>query len=354
MPDALLLTADPALHDVVARCAAAAGVGLEPCADPAEALARWSAAPLVLVDAAAAAALTALVPGRRDGVHVITRGRVADEVFRLAVALGAETVSDLEHAEGWLMEQLTDLGDHARPPGLVVGVLGGSGGAGATTLAVALGQVGARGAPTLLVDADPLGPGLDRLVGLERRHGARWEALCHTTGRLSARALRDAVPRQGRLGVLTWGPGEAGELPGSTVREAVSAARRGHDLVVVDLPRVLDAAARDVLVRCDRLVVVVSPTLVGVAAAARVCARSAGTVAPVLVVRRPATGPVLSDREVAAACRHPVVVSMPSQRGLAESVDLGLGPVRSPRSPLARAARTLHDQLGAAAGSACA
>jgi hypothetical protein len=34
----------------------------------------------------------------------------------------------------------------------------------------------------------------------------------------------------------------------------------------------------------------------------------------------------------------PGAVTMPAQRGLAEAIDLGLGPVRSRRGPLARTA----------------
>ena len=34
----------------------------------------------------------------------------------------------------------------------------------------------------------------------------------------------------------------------------------------------------------------------------------------------------------------PVAAQMPDQRGLEEAIDLGLGPVRSPRGPLGRTA----------------
>ncbi|NHA00850.1 hypothetical protein G5V59_15465 [Nocardioides sp. W3-2-3] len=121
-------------------------------------------------------------------------------------------------------------------------MIGGSGGAGATTFACALGQWAARSGDAVVIDCDPQGPGLDRMLGVERRDGFRWDALCQTTGRLSARALREALPRSGALGVLSWYvDGRVPTLQAFAAREALSAARRGHAVVVVDLPRSPDA-----------------------------------------------------------------------------------------------------------------
>jgi secretion/DNA translocation related CpaE-like protein len=215
----------------------------------------------------------------------------------------------------------------------VVGVLGGSGGAGATTFACALGQVAARRGPSVVVDLDPLGPGVDRILGLESAAGVRWDALGRAGGRLGSQSLREALPRAAGLGVLTWsGRGEPPEA--GAVREALSALRRGHDTVVVDLPRSVDALVEEVLARCDRVLVVVTPTVAGTASAARLLARLPDPAQVRLVLR----GPGVDEREVAAVTGVPVLTRMRDQRGLAEAIDLGLGPARSPRVPLARAA----------------
>src|SRR6478735_8872169 len=235
----LLITRDQSLLDELLRLAAAAGVAPDVAGDAGAALRGWGAAPLVLVGAEVA----------------------------------AESVAQLPSSEAWLTETLTDLGDAEPTQGLVVGVTGGSGGAGATTFACALGQVGARSGRAVVVDADPLGPGVDRVLGLEERHGVRWDGLCQTTGRLSARSLREALPRREGLGALTWHAGPPGSLQAFAVREVLSAARRGHDLVVVDLPRTADPLVDEVAARCDRLLVVVVPTVAGVASAVRACSR---------------------------------------------------------------------------------
>ena len=185
-----------------------------------------------------------------------------------------------------------------------------------------------------MIDCDPQGPGLDRMLGLERTEGFRWDALCQTTGRLSARALREALPRAGALGVLSWYVGAGAQtLQAFAVREALSAARRGHDLVVVDLPRTPDKLVDEVAARCDRLLVVTVGSVLGVSAAARMRARFADHPDVGLVLR----GESVDAADVESAVRLPVAVQMRDQPRLSEALDLGLGPLRSRRGPLARA-----------------
>lgn len=333
----LLLTRSAEVLDLIGRLAAAAGVEPVVSHDPVACLPAWSSATVVLVGADIVADASTVSPPRRPGVHVVGAAALPDAVFRSALGLGAETVLELPAAAEWLIEVLTDVGDE-RDPGLVVGVVGGAGGAGATTLAVALAQAGAARGPTLLVDTDPIGAGLDRMLGLEGVGGVRWHDLHHTSGRLGARALRDSVPRRGPLGVLGWASATGAELDPGPVREALSAARRGHDLVVVDLARHGGAVVAEAAGRCDRILVVCPATVVGTAATVRVlaaldCARDRAG-----LVLRPGAVP---DEDVEAATGLPVVGRIGRERGLAEAVDLGLGPLRSRRGALARACRDL-------------
>jgi secretion/DNA translocation related CpaE-like protein len=217
---------------------------------------------------------------------------------------------------------------------LTVGVIGGSGGAGASTFACALGQVAARNASAVVIDADPLGPGVDRVLGLDDHDGIRWDALCQTTGRFSGRSLRDALPRRGRLGVLTWHAGPQGSLQAFAVRNAVAAAQRGHETVVLDLPRVIDPLVEELVARCDRVFVLTVPTVAGLASAVRLCARFRDPRPLRLVLR----GERVDAAAVTRLTTIPVVAQMPDQRGLEESIDLGFGPVRSVSGPLGRTA----------------
>lgn len=329
----LLITRSPSLHESVVPLCAAAGVGAEVCADPSLSLASWRDASVVLVGDDLATALAGLAPPRRTGVHVVGLSP-GEATFRAAVELGAASVVDLPEASGWLSDVLADVGERASP-GRLVGVVGGSGGSGATTLACALAQWHATRAPTLLVDADPLGPGLDRLLGMEQEPGVRWEALVETAGRLGARALREGVPRRDHLGVLTWAGLRRG-LDVPTVRRILPSAVRGHDLVVVDLARQTGPALAELVDRCDDLVVVTPATVPGLAATARLVAELGRDGRTGLVLRPGGVG----DADAERVTGLPVVAALPDQRGLAAAVDRGLGPLAG-RGPLARAARDL-------------
>ncbi|MDP3968416.1 MAG: septum site determining protein, partial [Nocardioides sp.] len=157
----LIISRDAALVDELLRLAAAAGVTPDVLSETHALLHTWSTAGAVLVGADLAAEVAGAAPPRREGVHVVVPGDVADRMFRIALGVGAEHVVQLPHSEGWLVELLTDVGEGARQPAPTVGVIGGSGGAGATTFACALGETATRSGASLVVDLDPCGPGVD-------------------------------------------------------------------------------------------------------------------------------------------------------------------------------------------------
>jgi secretion/DNA translocation related CpaE-like protein len=323
----LLVTDDDLLLTDLVRLAAAAGVAPEVARTTVSALRSWAAAPVVLVGADRAHDLATCAPPRRERVHVVGREALADDLFRDALRLGAESVTALPTSESWLVELLTDVGDGGGPAGVTIGVLGGAGGVGASVFAAALGQVCAGHDDTLVVDADALGAGVDRVLGLEDVEGIRWDALMQATGRLSARSLREALPRRDRLSVLTWPVDRTSTLQAFAMREALSAARRGFGTVVVDVPRHPDPVVDEVLARCDHVLLVSTLTGEGTG----------------LVLRGGAAG--VASEEVARLLGLPVLAVMGDQRGLDEAISLGIGPLRSGRGPLARAARKVADTI---------
>ena len=338
----LLVTDDDLLLADLVRLSAAAGVTPAVARTSGEALLGWATAPVVLVGADCVEGLAQCAPPRRARVHVVGRGALPDELFRHAVGVGAEAVAGLPASESWLVGLLTDVGDGARPAGVTIGVIGGAGGVGATVFAAALAQVCARRTRTLAVDADVLGAGLDRVLGLEQVEGVRWDALQRASGRLSARALREALPEKGGVSVLAWSADRASSLDPSAVRETLSAGRRGFGVVVVDVPRHPDPVVEELLARCDHVLVVSTLTVPAVAATARIARRLPSGPRTSLILRGGAAG--VTPREVGRLLDLPVAAVMTDQRGLDEAVSLGVGPLRSGRGPLARAAATAADR----------
>ncbi|HEY6594845.1 MAG TPA: septum site-determining protein Ssd [Asanoa sp.] len=270
----LVVTGDPELLDDLLRLAAAAGTEVDVAMDPPAARARWSLAPLVVVgtDQAPAFEHVRLPPRRR--IVVVGRADGPAPGWELAEQIGAEHVALLPAAEPWLVDRFGgDLTGDGRSGGRVIAVLGGRGGAGASVLAAGLAVTAARQKRrTLLVDADPLGGGLDLILGWEELDGMRWSALAESQGRLDAGALARVLPSRDSLVMLSFDRGDAVPLPlpAEAMAAALDAGRRAHDLVVVDLPRRLDAAAVAALQAADRTFLVVPAELRATAAAIQV------------------------------------------------------------------------------------
>jgi len=133
-------------------------------------------------------------------------------------------------------------------------------------------------------------------------------------------------------------------LPAAAVREVIAAAQRGHRLVVADLPRAGDEVTGEVVARCDRVVLVARADVPAVVAAGRVAARLREVQQRLALVVRTDCGSIEPER-VAAWLDLPLLATVGRQRALAEQVDLGLGPVRSRRTPWGRAARAVLAEI---------
>lgn len=334
-PRSLVMTDDPDLLDDLLRLAATAGTEVE-VVDSGSVRRSWSMAPAVLVGGDRAEACAALGLPRRSGVVVLSRDLDDAQVWRRAVALGAEHVVFVPDAEAWLVNLLADGAEGTGADGLVVGVLGGRGGAGASTLAAALAVTGLRrGLRTLLVDGDPLGGGIDLVLGGESAVGLRWPALVGSRGRVPGAALTAALPRIEDLTVLSWDRGDALIVPPEAMRSVLSAGARGSDLVVVDLPRRLDDGAREVALRAELLLLVVPAEVRACAAAARVAAAATLHCADVrVVVRGPAPGG-LDAATIAGSLGLPLAGDLRAEPHLAEALDRGEPPARRGKGPLA-------------------
>ena len=352
------MVADGDLLDALLRLAAAAGCELVRAVDPVEARRHWSAAPLVLLDPAAAQRCAAAGLPRRPDVVVTVVGAPPREAWEYAVAVGAEHVAALPEAESWLVDVLAEAGEAAggepgaTSGGAVLAVVGGRGGAGASVFAAAVAVTAVRGGHrALLVDCDPLGGGVDLVLGAEDLDGLRWPGFGVGGGRMPVGALHAALPtpdvdgREG-LAVLSCDRSARGPLP-AAVTAVLRSGRRAGETVVCDLPRHPSAAAVAALGDADLTVVVVPADVRSCAAAARTVAvvtEHGGSPAG-LVVRGPAPGGIAPE-EVATALGLPLIATMRPEPGLSRALERGVAPGRR-GGPLAAAAVAVLETLRA-------
>jgi hypothetical protein len=213
--------------------------------------------------------------------------------------------------------------------GTVIGVVGGSGGVGASTFAAVL-AARARGA--MLVDLDGVGGGIDVLLGIEATAGARWSQLQTDGGRLDPDLLARGLPRWGGVPVLA---ADAGPPPAHAVPTVLAAAAAAGP-AVLDLPRgpcpERAAALRD----CALVVLLAQGSVRGVAAA-RAVAVGLSEVRCGLVLRRGLVGAAEAGRLVGV----PLMGLVPRLRAPGDQL---LNPRRPPVG-LARVAAGILDGL---------
>ncbi|RAJ61757.1 secretion/DNA translocation related CpaE-like protein [Streptomyces sp. Amel2xB2] len=366
----LIVTEDEELLDDLLRLCSAAGAEAEVVhGAPRDRTAwagwggakSWEKVPLVLVgdDCAGARGLGGTSGGEPSGIRrragVLLVGKDLDDpgVWERGARIGAEGVVMLPDAESWLTGRIADATESVGRPALTVGVLGGRGGAGASTLACALAVTAARaGQRTVLVDGDTLGGGLDVLLGGERTEGLRWPAFAESRGRVGGGALEESLPKLHDLSVLSWDRGDSVLIPADAMRSVISAARRRGGVVVVDLPRGVDETVAEALAQTDLGLLVVPAEVRAVAAAHRVASRTQMVLRDLrAVVRTPGGpggsrgyGPGLDEEEVARLLRLPLAGELPWEPGLSEAAERGVPPGARPSGMLARFCRDFWEQ----------
>ncbi len=342
----LVVTSDPELLDELLRLCGAAGCPPLVASDPAALRRAWSTASLVLLGGDLASVARDLPPRPR----LVLVGSPGDSLWSVAADVGAEHVAVLPAAGPWLLGLLTAQDPPAGRQGGVVCVIGGQGGAGATTLAAALGRgCAAGGSATLLIDADPFGGGLDLALGMEAAAGDRWPQVL-SPGDASSRpepTFLDHLPARGALRLLAMDRDAPAELNDSGLTAVLAAAGSRTELIIVDLPRRIDPVTRVALERADCVYLVVPAQVRAVAAAAQLARALRELQLPVrAVVRGPAPGG-LALEAVQRSLAIPLAAAVKAEPGLDRDYERGVPPGQ-PKGPLARLCTELLGQLRAA------
>ncbi|WP_415948298.1 septum site-determining protein Ssd [Streptomyces sp. KLOTTS4A1] len=338
----LIVTEDVQLLDDLLRLCAAAGARAEVHHGVPERRDSWDSAPLVLVGDDAAGRVRGAA--RRRGVCLVGREQDDPGVWQRAVEIGADHVLRLPDAEQWIVDRIADAVEGVGRPALTIGVMGGRGGAGASTLACALAVTAARaGQRTMLVDGDPLGGGLDVLLGGESVQGLRWPAFAQSKGRLGSAALEESLPELSSLRVLSWDRGDMLTISPDAMRAVLAAGRRRGGVVVVDLPRRVDEGVAEALRQLDLGLMVVPAELRALAAAERVASAARMVLRDLrTVVRGPFTAG-LDAQDMARMLDLPLVGELPVDVGVLN----GGTPAADAKEPLSRFCSSFWERVPA-------
>jgi secretion/DNA translocation related CpaE-like protein len=228
----------------------------------------------------------------------------------------------------------------------VVGVVGAGGGAGASTVAAGLAAANARrGRRSLLVDADPLGGGIDLLMGCEGVPGLRWPDIEIDGGRVAAGSLLAALPSVGGVSVLSASAASGAELNATALHAMIEAGRRASRLVVVDLPRHVDAVTGTRSSDLDAILIVATTTVRSIASGRQVAAAAARACSDVRVVVRTTRGRSIEPDAVAESLGVGLAGIVPTLGAVTRAADDGDGVARGWR------ARRCYDLLLAQVGA---
>lgn len=348
----LAVLGDMTCRDEVDRIAAAVGVRVMHWSGSAPPSRRsWTGASVVVLDDVPDVLQMTRTMPRRGGVFLLSASEPGVATWQAAIAVGAQQVLCLPGDADSLIAAFSELDEPALAAGdggRVVAVVGGRGGAGASVFSAALALVAGD---AMLVDVDPWGGGLDLLLGTERLAGLRWPDLAVQDGRLTLSALRDALPQERGVTVLSCARAPH-DVPAGQLLAVVGAGRRGAATVICDVPRRLTAAAEAAVDVADLVVLVGQCDL-------RSCA-SIAAMAPTLLAMNPNVGLVvrgpspggLRASEVARSVRLPLLATVRADARLAELLEHGglrLGRRSALASAAGRVLALLDRQSGAGA-----
>jgi secretion/DNA translocation related CpaE-like protein len=227
----------------------------------------------------------------------------------------------------------------------VIGVVGGSGGVGASALTAAIAVRGAQaGLQTICLDGDRLGGGLDVTLGIEQERGLRWPDLAGARGRIDGAELIRQLPSVEGVAVLSFDRARDLCLTREILNEGLRALSCA-DLVVVDLPRPDHEVFSALSPSLDAIVLLAGSGIGDLAGASAIAAHLIGACPDVwLCLRSHGRGGGFAET-VAVALDLPLIAILREEPSLAADLLHGIPPGTSQKGALAAAADTVLAQF---------
>jgi secretion/DNA translocation related CpaE-like protein len=311
----VLVVAPPGdLQELILSAVAAQQQQAQVARNAGEAAAAWERAQTVFVAQESAPEIAERALPHREQVYLVGADEAALATW--STPLGAKVIV-LPDGIAWLGAVLDEGSERAGAPVLVL--LGGSGGVGASTLAASMALSAAKkGLRAALVDVDPVGGGIDLLLGADRLEGWRWPSLGSAEGYVGD--IREYLPQIEGVAVVSMARDCQEDLAKEPLVAILQALRRSHDVVLVDAGRGLSPAAREAIRLATRRLLLVAGTVRGIAAAHQVI-QAHGCDMEVILRRM---GPASSDpNTVTTLLGCPVIATLPQDKALGMAAERG-------------------------------
>lgn len=340
----LAVTTDVGLMDDIRRLVMASAQEVHCANSVGEAQSRWAEASLIFLGSDQVSAVRSAAMPQREKLVVVAQAGSTDTIYREAMSVGAEQVVQLPDDESWVTDHLAQIDAEEGRRGLVVAVIGGSGGVGCTSFVAACAMAArSLGKSPVVVDLDSVGCGLDVVLGGdEPQPGVRWSELYRVSGRVPGKSLVDGLPRVGEIPVLSWGETQP-QLPS---REALGivldSLKTSFDVVLVDLPRASQDIAKVVMSRAQVVSFLARSGVIGGLAAKRAAEWILESHSTVDLLVRPRAGgdPTGSDiRDLGELLGIDPLLIVPDCKEVEIELEAGLAPGTNSKSKLGSVAK---------------
>lgn len=273
-------------------------------------------------------------------VVLITAGKPGTEIWQRAVATGAKYVAFLPDAREWLIQNLIP---KANKNAKVIGVIGASGGIGASLLASLIATDYAKSkCSVLLTELSKTSGGLDVLWGIEDTKGLRWSDLASNKKLFFNQDFLRALPTSHGVAILSTDAKNLNVEFG--ILNKIEQLQKCVDVLVIDLANPENSDFAETLEFCDELILVVGSTIRSVSAANQLKLIYPKLLKSKLVVRN-LSGTGLAALNIAKTLDLKLAGEITSDLKIVEQLEQGISPAQISTGSISKAIADIRVEL---------
>lgn len=276
---------------------------------------------------------------KRIETALVMAGAASARSWQVAADIGAQHIVLLPESRKWLVEYIKNI---PQKTGQIVSVGSLTGGAGSTTVALAIARSAAMaGRSVTLIDLDFASIGLDIAAGCEKLPGLNWASIKDDAAEADGDAIIGALPEIANVRLLA--NGNLGSHPSKTLQtRIISEISANCDLVIIDAGRIRVPPTFPEVETAHNLYV--TPNTIRACAIGReIFATQPDSSEQIIVREVPGSG--LNPVMVAQTLNRPLAAVVPTDPRICELSEQGLALSSSPLSKFNRPISALTQRL---------